>query len=163
VDTLAGLVNVSVAQIARWESGPSDPAASFVVRLAQALAVSTDYLLGLADQPIAVTLDAKERKLVEAYRSGTLLDLLRKHLQSTRAGSPPTGQHTHRGLIFPYRRRTTPEAAMMVRVETFRYECLECGSALNAPSAVGHPRCPHCGTDMVAKTGNQPLNIRSGG
>lgn len=46
---LAKLVGCSQANIARWENGDCEPLASWVVKLADALNCSCDYLLGKSD------------------------------------------------------------------------------------------------------------------
>ncbi|MCA0455696.1 MAG: helix-turn-helix domain-containing protein [Chloroflexi bacterium] len=46
---LAELVNTNSNQVSRWEIGENDPKSSFVVKLADALETSTDYLLGRTD------------------------------------------------------------------------------------------------------------------
>ena len=158
-DTLARLIDVSPQQIIRWESGPSDPAASLIVKLAQALAVSTDYLLDLVDQPFVVALNAREKKLLDAFRAGTLLDLIRKHQQSAPAKKPfkplairgPEHGPYKPGKLYPYPKLSIPHVVTKVKIGNHRYECPECGSVLNAPAAQGRPRCPHCGTDMLHK------------
>lgn len=162
LDTLAKLVEVSAQQIARWESDTSDPAASFVLKLAQALAISSDYLLGLVDQPFVAALNARERKLLDAYRAGTLIDLVRRYLQSSQRPSAPMRLAVHStiqgpylpGKFYPYDKRNFVHVARTLKVGLHRYECPECRSVLNAPSAVGHPHCPHCGTEMLSKKRN---------
>ncbi len=156
-DTLAKLAEVSAQQIIRWESGPSDPAASLIVKLAEVLGISSDYLLGLVDQPHIAALNAREKKLLDAYRAGTLFDLIRKHLQSSTKKAPfkplaisgPEAGPYRPGKLYPYPKQMIPHVVMQVKIGNHRYECPECGSVLNAPSALGRPRCPHCGTDML--------------
>lgn len=46
---LAKLVGVSAGMISIWENNINEPKASYIKALAQALEISTDYLLGLSD------------------------------------------------------------------------------------------------------------------
>ncbi|MCC7014110.1 MAG: helix-turn-helix transcriptional regulator [Planctomycetes bacterium] len=48
---LAFHANMSAAEISRFENGAREPRVSGLVRLARALGVSADYLLGLSDDP----------------------------------------------------------------------------------------------------------------
>lgn len=48
---LAFYAEMSVAEISRFENGAREPRATGLVRLARALGVSSDYLLGLTDAP----------------------------------------------------------------------------------------------------------------
>lgn len=49
--TLAIAVNTNPTQISRYERGENDPSGTVLVALARALKTSTDYLLGLVDDP----------------------------------------------------------------------------------------------------------------
>lgn len=71
-DELAEKVGVQVLQINRWEKGKNSPTADYLVKLAEVLAVSTDYLLGLSDDPTPPELSVLspgERALLSAYRN----------------------------------------------------------------------------------------------
>lgn len=48
---LADALGVAQSTVANWERGRREPNYATTVRLAQLLGVSTDYLLGLSDQP----------------------------------------------------------------------------------------------------------------
>src|SRR5262249_9420727 len=48
---LADELEVNIRQIARFESGGTDTSGESLVKLAQVFSVSTDYLLGLTDDP----------------------------------------------------------------------------------------------------------------
>lgn len=48
---LADALEVAQSTVANWERGRREPNYTTTVRLAQLLEVSTDYLLGLTDQP----------------------------------------------------------------------------------------------------------------
>lgn len=75
LEELAALVGKSKSQITRWEKGQI-PAADAVTKLATTFEVSTDYLLGLVDQPTEhlheSALSADERQLLDALRNGKL-------------------------------------------------------------------------------------------
>lgn len=49
--TLAVMVSTNPTQISRYERGENDPSGTVLVALAKALKTSTDYLLGLVDDP----------------------------------------------------------------------------------------------------------------
>ena len=48
---LAAALNVSSGTVAMWETGASEPDHETILRLAELFGVSTDYLLGLKDEP----------------------------------------------------------------------------------------------------------------
>lgn len=48
---LASRIYVSDAAVSRWETGKRIPAADNIVALAEIFEVSTDYLLGMTDDP----------------------------------------------------------------------------------------------------------------
>lgn len=71
-DELAQRVGMSLSQIHRLEKG-SQPNADTLVKLAQALDVSVDYLLGLAEKPNQQTEkkpDPGAQRLLDAYQHG---------------------------------------------------------------------------------------------
>lgn len=78
-DELAGLVGVAQSQVDRWEKG-QQPKGDAISNMAKVLNVTSDYLLGLVDDPdlqIAENgLSPLERKLVSAFRSGQMKDVL---------------------------------------------------------------------------------------
>lgn len=75
------MLDVSHHQIWRWEQEKNDPSDDFIVRLARILGSSTDYLLGMTDDPKEVRqeedLTPDERRLLDAYRTGRIWELLR--------------------------------------------------------------------------------------
>lgn len=75
---LADRIGVHVKQIGRYESGANDPTGDVLKGIAQALEVSTDYLLGLVDEPSAhlreEDLSPMERKLIQAFRRGLIVE-----------------------------------------------------------------------------------------
>ena len=78
---LAEKVETALQQIYRWESSKTDPSGDFITRLAKALDTTTDYLLGLDDDPTGrrreEDLTPDERRLLVAYRTGRIYELLR--------------------------------------------------------------------------------------
>ena len=48
--TLSKMLNVSIATIARWENGESEPMLSHIKMLAKIFEVSADYLVGTRDK-----------------------------------------------------------------------------------------------------------------
>ncbi len=76
---LAAIVQSGPNQIGRYESGEADPSPGHLRRLAQALNVTTDYLLGLSDRPdVPLTeeqLSPDERRFLAALRRGKLVAL----------------------------------------------------------------------------------------
>lgn len=48
---LARLIEEREGQVGRWERGTSAPRPHVIAKIARALDVSSDYLLGLSDQP----------------------------------------------------------------------------------------------------------------
>lgn len=70
---LSQLCGVTEFQISRYENGKSEPGASVLELIARSLDVSTDYLLGLSDQPtgqFGEGLFPDQQKLLEAYEAG---------------------------------------------------------------------------------------------
>lgn len=77
---LADRVEISLKQLWRYEKGENDPTGDVLVRLSKELEVSTDWLLGLVDEPTGrVTendLSPLERRILSAYRRGDLRKVL---------------------------------------------------------------------------------------
>jgi transcriptional regulator with XRE-family HTH domain len=73
-------VGVSSQQVYRWETEKNDPTGDMIVQLARLLEVTTDYLLGLVDDPTAhiteTNLSPMERRLIAALRNGQLTEAL---------------------------------------------------------------------------------------
>lgn len=72
---LATAIGESQSTLASWENGKAMPRANTLIRLADFLNVSIDYLCGRSNVPemvdeqnIGLTLTAKEKRLVMAYR-----------------------------------------------------------------------------------------------
>ena len=90
---VANAINTSRTNIGRWEKGLNEPAANYIILLADFFECSTDYLLGRSDElgvisirsqtkTPAETLTADEKKLLEMYRK---LDVKNKIHVSTYA------------------------------------------------------------------------------
>lgn len=80
--SLAEMMNTDARQIWRWENGETSPSADVIVRIAQTLSVSADYLLGLTDDPTPATekfneLSEKERVVLSAWRHGDYRQAIR--------------------------------------------------------------------------------------
>jgi transcriptional regulator with XRE-family HTH domain len=73
-DELAEIVGVQPLQIGRWERAENKPNADQIVKLAEALSVSSDYLLGLSDDPSSNIkydrLTPEERLVLSSLRRG---------------------------------------------------------------------------------------------
>jgi transcriptional regulator with XRE-family HTH domain len=74
-DELAEQLGIASLQIYRYENGKTRPDGDTVARIAVALNTSTDYLLGLTDDPIPMgvfqsKLSVKERAIIIALRQG---------------------------------------------------------------------------------------------
>jgi transcriptional regulator with XRE-family HTH domain len=97
-EELAERLRLGIRQIHRYENGLSDPAGDIVARIASELEVSTDYLLGLIDDPHHYqNLSAEERKLLSAFRRRKWEEVLQ--ILATELGALPG--HSGKG-----RRRT---------------------------------------------------------
>jgi transcriptional regulator with XRE-family HTH domain len=95
-EDLAGVVNTHQRQISRYETGQNDPTADVLVALAQALNTSTDWLVGLTDNPERplrgiTDLDEIEREVITILRSVPITEkrkapqILRAVWQQTKA------------------------------------------------------------------------------
>lgn len=68
-EELGQAIGTSQAQIGRYETGKAQPTAQIVIRLAKALSVPSDYLLGLIEEPqFPHDLSDKEREIVDVFR-----------------------------------------------------------------------------------------------
>ena len=77
---LARLLDVTQQQVARWENGASDSSADAVARLGRTLHCTTDWLLGLVNEPHERVkepdLSDDEQQLVEMYRQRKLPQMI---------------------------------------------------------------------------------------
>lgn len=80
-DDLADRANLGQSQLNRYENSKSEPTLDVVIRLAEVLDVSVEWLLGVVDDPLArlkiSDLSAAERRLINAYRSREVQEMLR--------------------------------------------------------------------------------------
>ena len=71
-ETFAEMISTSTRQVARYESGDNDPSSEIVIKMADVLGVSTDYLLGRTDDPTSnlqiTNLSSGEKRLINAIR-----------------------------------------------------------------------------------------------
>jgi transcriptional regulator with XRE-family HTH domain len=78
---LAELIASTDKQIWRYENGLNDPSADVLTRIAKALEVSLDYLVGLVDEPTEhfreENLSPMERRLIMAVREGRIVEALK--------------------------------------------------------------------------------------
>lgn len=78
---MAEKLHVSVRQIARYETDSPNPTSDIIVRMAEVFNVSTDYLLGLTDDPTPNlridNLNEKERRVLSAIRRGETLEAVK--------------------------------------------------------------------------------------
>jgi len=81
IEELAAKLDVAARQVSRYESGDNDPSGDVIARMAILLGVTTDYLLGLVDDPKASRTEADltpmERKLILAVRQGLIVEALK--------------------------------------------------------------------------------------
>lgn len=89
-ESLAELLSVDIRQIWRYENGETEPKADMVARIAQALQVSTDYLLNLTDDPAPRNLSPgrlspKERIAIAAWRDGKTLEAIKVIIDDSEA------------------------------------------------------------------------------
>lgn len=78
-EEFASRVNLGTAQINRYERGESDATADVLARMAIVLGVSTDYLVGLTDNPVPQdkNLQADEMALIAARRRGDFREAIK--------------------------------------------------------------------------------------
>jgi len=73
-ESLAFELGTDKKAVSRWESGQFSPNAETLVELSRILKVSTDYLLGLSDNPTPQTrvdnLTEEELEVINAMRQG---------------------------------------------------------------------------------------------
>lgn len=80
-DRLAEILNDTQQHISMWESGRNEPDSENIVRLATALGVSTDYLLGVVSDPDerltdVVTQSELKNRLLWAIDKGLITETL---------------------------------------------------------------------------------------
>lgn len=79
-EELAEKIGMEVLQIWRYENERTTPKGDIIAKIAKALSVTTDYLLGLSDNPtgyIEVELTPLERRALEAFRRGDVKAIIR--------------------------------------------------------------------------------------
>jgi len=92
-EQLAEMVGINLKQVGRHENGETKPDGEIVARYAQALEVSTDYLLGVSDDPNPDVqigdLSREERAIIASLRRGERMEAIKNH--SKRRKSPQRG------------------------------------------------------------------------
>ncbi|MCY9764808.1 helix-turn-helix domain-containing protein [Paenibacillus alvei] len=71
---LGSLLNVSTSTVAMWERGHRDPSSEALSQLSSFFSVSSDYLLGLTDDP-TIELRAETPPSISAWLRSTGTDL----------------------------------------------------------------------------------------
>lgn len=80
-EELSSLVNIGSRQIWRYENGETSPDSETLLLIAKALATSSDYLLGLTDDPKPYghnSLSAQEEKIISAFRRGEKFEAIKE-------------------------------------------------------------------------------------
>lgn len=87
-EDLADRIDIGQSQLARYEAGKADPSLEVVARFSRELAVSTDWLLGLANEPDAHLssdeITAREHTALAALRRGDLREYMRVGMEETK-------------------------------------------------------------------------------
>jgi len=77
---LAEVIGVSTQQVYRWEVGKNDPTGDMIVKMAMLFEVSSDYLLGLSDDPLPYSsrgdLTEAQRKLLISWENGEFMKMI---------------------------------------------------------------------------------------
>lgn len=88
---LAEMLGLGIRQIARYESEENEPTADILARMARVFEVSTDYLLGLTDNPNphlqTEDLTPKETAVISAWRRGDKLEAIKTIINDEKAPS----------------------------------------------------------------------------
>ncbi len=80
-EELAEMLGLSQKQIWRYEAEKTEPSGKILARIAEVFNVSTDYLLGITDDPSphlrVDNLTDKEREVLSAMRRGDVVEAMR--------------------------------------------------------------------------------------
>lgn len=79
-EEFAQVSGVELLQVWRYESGKTKPKTDVLMRIASALHVSSDYLLGLTDDPNGFSgneLTEDERHVIDAWRRGNKFEAIK--------------------------------------------------------------------------------------
>jgi transcriptional regulator with XRE-family HTH domain len=86
-EELAEMLGLGVAQIWRYETEKTDPSGTILSRIASAFNVSTDYLLGLSDDPNPTlkvdNLTPIEKQVLSAMRRGEYIEAIKAIVSET--------------------------------------------------------------------------------
>lgn len=80
-EELAEMIGISHRQVWRYEKGETKPFGDTVAEIAAVLNTSTDYLLGLSDDPLPQSnndLSSQEQDVIAAWRRGDLVAAIRR-------------------------------------------------------------------------------------
>jgi len=83
-EKLAELIKIGSTQIYRYEKGDSDATAEIVARLAQTFGVTSDYLIGISDNPLGYDqkLSAHELRIINLLRNNSVTDVMKAILET---------------------------------------------------------------------------------
>ena len=78
-EQFAKKIDLGIAQLTRYERGESDATTEVLARIATVLGVSSDYLIGLSDDPIPKDseIHTDELALIAARRRGELSEAIK--------------------------------------------------------------------------------------
>jgi transcriptional regulator with XRE-family HTH domain len=87
-EELSEKAGIDQKQVSNYERGKGNPTAESLLGLAKALDTSTDWLLGLTDDPDvprveSSSLDKVERQIIAAYRKGDFREAMKIFSQSS--------------------------------------------------------------------------------
>jgi transcriptional regulator with XRE-family HTH domain len=79
---LAHLLDLSITQVWRYETGKTDPSGEILARMAKVFNVSVDYLLGVIDDPLPPgstesNLSDQEKAVIQALRRGQKIEAIK--------------------------------------------------------------------------------------
>ncbi len=104
-EALAERLDLGIRQIHRYEKHLSDPAGNIVAKIALELNTSSDYLLGLTDDPSPLIensdFSSEEKQLLHAYRQGRydqIMQLLRTEISRAAGGQSLTPDERRRSM-----------------------------------------------------------------
>ncbi len=104
-EALAERLDLGIRQIHRYEKHLSDPSSNIVAKIARELNTSSDYLLGLTDNPLPIVQSSdfslQEIQLLDAVRHGQYdqaMQLLRAEIKRNSGEHAPTQDGSRKPL-----------------------------------------------------------------
>lgn len=79
-EQLSEMLEIGVTQVWRYENEKSKPSSDILTKIARALDVSADYLLGLTNEPkgfVDIEITPQEQRALEAFRRGDIKAIIR--------------------------------------------------------------------------------------